>query len=45
MESIRDDKLGFYVIVFQINNAIWIRGKDICLSLGYKDYKKYRSNR
>ena len=33
MKSIRD------------NNEIWISGKAVCLSLGYKDYKRCRFNR
>lgn len=40
MESFRDDKLGFYVIVFRFKDEIWIHAKDICLSLGYKYYKQ-----
>ena len=46
MESIRNDELGYYVIVFNFkvctsahSNKIWIHGKGICLSLGYKDYR------
>ena len=39
MESIRNDELGYYVIDFNFKNEIWIGGKDICLSLGYKDYR------
>ena len=45
MESFRDDNLGFYVIIYKSKSSskaaeIWIRGKDICISLGYKYYKK-----
>ena len=45
MESFRDDKLGFYALVCKSNSSavsseIWIWGKDICLSLGYKYYKQ-----
>ena len=41
MESFRDDKLGFYALVYKSESSeIWIREKDICLSLGYKYYKQ-----
>ena len=45
MESFRDNKLGFYTLVYKSKSSseaaqIWIRGKDICLSLGYKYYKQ-----
>ena len=40
MESFRDDKLGFYVIIYKYNNERWTRAKDICSFLGYKDYKR-----
>ena len=40
MESFRDDNLRFYVIVFRFKGEIWIRAKDICLFLSYKDYKR-----
>ena len=37
MESFRDNKLGFYALVYKSKNSeIWIQVKDICLSLGYK---------
>ena len=41
MESFRDDKLGFYALVYKSKSSeVWIRGKDICLSLGYNYYKQ-----
>ena len=45
MESFRDDKLSFYALVYKSKSSssaaeIWIRGNDICLSLGYKYYKQ-----
>ena len=41
MESFRDDKLGFYALEYKSKSSeIWIRGKDNCLSLGYKYYKQ-----
>ena len=43
MESFRDNKLGFYALVYKSNSSaaeIWIQGIDICLSLGYKNYKR-----
>ena len=41
MESFRDNKLGFYALIYKTKSSeIWIRGKDICLLLGYKDYKR-----
>ena len=39
MQSVRNDNLGFYVTVFKYKEEMWIRGKDICLSTGYKDYR------
>ena len=39
MESFRDDKLGFYAIVLKYKDTVWVRAKDLCISLGYKDYK------
>lgn len=42
MESIVSDNKEFYVIIVKVKGEIWIRGKDICNSLGTKDYKKMR---
>ena len=40
MELFRNDKLGFNVVVFKYKEQIWIRAKDICISMDYKDYKR-----
>ena len=44
MESFRDNNLGFYVLVYKLKGEIWICAKDICLSLGYNDYKRAVQN-
>ena len=47
MESFKGNKLGFYPLIYKSKSPaaskaaeIWIRRKDICLSLGYKYYKQ-----
>ena len=40
MESFKDNNLGFYILIYKFNQEIWIRGKDLCISLEYKYYKQ-----